>query len=176
MKNLKTNILVNTNYLTYFLTLSGIATFLPFFIHIQWITGPIINAILIIVLLLIDYKSALLVSVVPSFMALAGGLLPFFLAPLIPFIILGNILFVTSVRWFYENIKNDNKGYWLGVFIGAGLKYLLIFISALVLKQFILEIPFSIAITKLIGWAQFYTAVIGGIIAYGILKFIKKLD
>ena len=41
---------VSLRELALIIALAGLASFLPFFIHIQWLVGPIVNAILIIVL------------------------------------------------------------------------------------------------------------------------------
>jgi len=88
---------VNVWAIAQFLGLAGVATLLPFFIHLQWITGPVINAILILILFLVGIRSALVVCLIPSLMALAGGLLPAILAPVIPFIMISNVIFVLSI-------------------------------------------------------------------------------
>ncbi len=58
---------INTGSMATFLLLFGLAALLPFFIHIQWLTGPIMNAIFIIVLFLSGLRSAIIVAFVPSF-------------------------------------------------------------------------------------------------------------
>ena len=88
-----------------FIGLAAIATFLPFLIHIQWITGPVINALLILILFVAGIRAALLMCLVPSVMALAGGLLPAVLAPVVPFIMIGNVIFILSVDYFYRAAK-----------------------------------------------------------------------
>ena len=93
---------VNAQALTAFIGLAGIATALPFFIHLQWITGPIINAIFILVLFLVGIRSALVVALIPSLMALSGGLLPAILAPVVPFIMIGNAIYVLAIDRIYD--------------------------------------------------------------------------
>jgi len=63
------------------------ATFAPL-INIQWITGPIVNATILIAAATTGGVGAMLVGMVPSTIALAVGLLPSPLAPMVPFIIL----------------------------------------------------------------------------------------
>jgi len=164
---------VNSAWLARFLTLAGLAIFLPFFIHLPWITGPIVNAILILVLFLCGLRSALLVSCLPSFMALAGGLLPAVLAPALPFIIAGNIIFVFTIDWFYRRGRNDFNGYWRGVLGGAILKFVFLFFSVNILATFLIQAPIMPLVVKMLGWSQLATALAGGIIAWAILKFLK---
>jgi len=108
MKNLqeKVTTLVDTRVITKFLILGSTATVLPFLIHIQWFTGPIINAILILTLFLVGIRSAFVVCLVPSLMALSGGLLPAILAPIIPFIMISNVIFVLTICHSYS-WRND---------------------------------------------------------------------
>lgn len=167
---------VDLKWLARFLAFAGMATFLPFFIHLPWITGPIINAILILVLLLCGLRSAILVACLPSLMALSGGLLPVVLAPAVPYIIISNIIFIFSIDWFYKRAKSDFQGYWQGVFIGAGLKFVWLFLSISLVAQFFIATPVMAIIRQMFSWSQFVTAVAGGVIAWLVLKFLKRLN
>jgi len=119
MYYLKENALVRTNTvaLVNFLVLGSVATFLPFFIHVQWLTGPIVNAILILTLFLVGIRGALVVALIPSLMALAGGLIPGILAPVVPFIMISNVIFILVIEYFHGQAKNAFNGYFLGVFL-----------------------------------------------------------
>ena len=66
--NIKTNILINTNIKTIisFLFLAGLSILVPAFFHIQFITGPIINAILFLSVILLGRSNALLIGIIPS--------------------------------------------------------------------------------------------------------------
>lgn len=164
---------IDTRWLTRFLTLSGLAIFLPFFIHLPWITGPIINAILILALLLTGRRSALVIACLPSLMALASGLLPAVLAPAVPFIIISNFIFIMAVDWFYKRARTELKGYCLGVGTGAFLKFIFLFIGVNLLATFFITTPVISIIEKMLGWSQLITALAGGVIAFGVLKFLK---
>ncbi|MCK4891716.1 MAG: hypothetical protein KAS78_03550, partial [Candidatus Pacebacteria bacterium] len=50
---------VNTASVAQFAGLASMAIFLPYLIHIQWITGPIVNAILILTLLMFGFRNAI---------------------------------------------------------------------------------------------------------------------
>jgi len=171
----KTLVRVNAQALTRFLALAGIATILPFFIHLQWLTGPIVNAILIITLFLIGIRSALVLCLIPSMMALAGGLLPAILAPVAPFIMIGNVILVLTVDWHYNNFKDGLKGYWYGVFIGAGLKFAFLFASVNFISKLLIKQELAQKVAQMMSWTQFATAVTGGMIAWVVLKWLKRI-
>ncbi|MFH1522539.1 MAG: ECF transporter S component [Patescibacteria group bacterium] len=166
---------VNARAIAQFLGLASIATLLPFFIHLQWITGPIINAVLIITLFLVGIRSALVVCLVPSLMALSGGLLPAILAPAVPFIMISNVVLVLTVDWLYNNFKSENKGYWLGVLAGAGLKFVFLFTSVSFIVKLLLKQELAVKVVQIMSWPQFATAVVGGMIAWVVLKWLKRI-
>ncbi len=165
---------VNTIAVTKFLTLAGTATLLPFFIHIQWLTGPIINAILILTLFLVGIRSAIVVCLVPSLMALSGGLLPAVLAPVVPFIMISNVIFILSIDWFYNNFS-ELKGYWMGIVIGALFKFLFLFASVGYIGNLLIKKELTMKIAQMMSWPQFATAVIGGMLAFIFLKWLKRI-
>jgi len=165
---------VNVRTAVRFLGLASVATALPFLIHIQLLTGPIVNAILILLLFLVGIRAALLVALIPSMMALAGGLLPAVLAPVIPFIMISNVLFILTIDQFYKVVKDEQKGYWLGVILGAALKFIFLFASVGFITKLILKKELAGVVTQMMSWPQFATAVAGGVIAWVVLKWLKK--
>jgi len=165
---------VNTKALTSFLALAGVATVLPFFIHVQLLTGPIINAIFVLALFLVGIRSALVICLIPSLMALSGGLLPAILAPVTPFIMIGNAIFVLVIDWFYNKAKDSNQGYWLGVILGAALKFAFLFLSVSFITRLLIKQELAVKVAQMMSWPQFATAVMGGLIAWIILKRLKR--
>jgi len=166
---------VDTAAIANFLALAGVATFLPFLIHLQWITGPIVNALLILILFIVGIRSALLMCLVPSLMALAGGLLPAPLAPVVPFIMISNVIFVLSVDYFYRASKKQFNGFWIGVVVGGALKYLFIWFNANLIINLIMKKELAAAVVRIVSWPQFATALLGGAIAFVILKKLKRI-
>jgi len=177
MHYVKEQVLVRANAraIAQFLGLAGVATILPFYIHIQWITGPIINAIFILILFLIGIRSALVVCLVPSLMALSSGLLPAVLAPVVPFIMIGNVIFILSIDWLYNNIKSYEKGYWTGVIIGASLKFVFLFLSVSLISQLLIKQELATKVAQMMSWPQLATSIIGGMIAWVVLKWLKRI-
>ena len=166
---------VNTKAMVQFLGFASVATVLPFYIHLQWFTGPIVNAILIIVLFLVGIRSALVLCLIPSLMALSGGLLPAVLAPVVPFVMISNTILVLSVDWFCNNFKDNIRGYWLGLIVGAGLKFGFLFLSVSFIAKLLIKQELAVKVAQMMSWPQFATAVIGGMIAWVVLKWIKRI-
>ncbi len=152
--------------LIYFLILAGLITFAPLLGN-QFITGPIVNAILFIVTVLLGWQYGFLISFLPSFIALSTGLLPMVLLPVVSFIIVGNIILVTVFYFLKE------KNYWLGVFWGSFSKFVFLFIASYLLVDF-LNIPSQVAF--MLSWPQFFTAFLGGVLAFLFLSFYGKTN
>jgi hypothetical protein len=174
-QNAKSLTAVNVKALTSFVVLSGLAIFLPFFLHLQLVTGPIINAILIITLFLVGIRSAMVLALVPSLMALSGGLLPPILAPAVPFIMISNMIFVLTVDYIYQYFKDENKGYWLGIVAGAGLKFIFLLLSVNFISELLIKQELAVKVAQMMSWPQFATAVAGGLIAWVVLKWMKRI-
>ncbi len=166
---------VNVRVLTQFLFLAGVAIILPFLIHLQWLTGPIVNAILILVLFLVGIRSALVVAIVPSLMALAGGLLPAVLAPAVPFIMISNVIYILCLDRIYEAMKSVDRGYWLGVIVGSSIKFLFLFFSVNLISKLLIKQELMAKVAQMMSWTQLATAVTGGMIAWIVLKWLKRL-
>ena len=154
--------------------LASVAVFLPYLAPSQWITGPIVNAVLILTLLKFGLRNAISVAIAPSLVALSSGLLPVVLAPIVPFIIFGNMILILCVDWAYHSFKDKTKGYWTGVIVGATLKFLFLFLSINIISGLLIKQELVAKVAQMMSWPQFYTAVIGGVIAWGVLKGSKK--
>ena len=169
MRNTITATLTKAQTLTMVKSLAmlGIVAFLPMFIHIQWLTGPIVNAVLIITVLMVGVREALLLALVPSSVALAFGLLPTPLAPMVPFIMMSNAILV----WIFDLLKDHN--YWLAVGVAAIFKFTWLYsIVHLLMKSFLAETLLA-NLAVMMSWPQLVTVLIGGVLAWGFLKFLK---
>jgi len=134
----------------------------------QLITGSIVNAMLLISTMTLGLSSALLLSFLPSIISLFVGTLPVVLFPMIPFIVLGNMIFV------YLFSKLMEKNYWLGAVSGSLLKFALLFISSNLIIQFFIKQTVASKIAVMMSWPQLITALIGSAIAFTIYKVIKR--
>ncbi|PIT88061.1 MAG: iron hydrogenase [Candidatus Magasanikbacteria bacterium CG10_big_fil_rev_8_21_14_0_10_36_32] len=151
-----------------FLLILGGLMVVPMFPN-QLFSGPLVNALLFIVTVFLGLRSGIILSFVPSLMALFGGLLPAIMAPFIPFIIISNIIMV--VLFHYVRRKN----YWLGVGAGGVVKFLFLTVSIQLYFQLFLNKPITQAIVTMMSWNQLYSALMGGVIAFVFLKFVKRI-
>lgn len=143
-----------------FLAMLGILAIAPMFPW-QQITGPIVNAILFIAVMLVGVHYGIVLALVPSVIALTTGFLILPLAPMVPFIMIANCILVVTFNYFKD------KNYWTGVVVASVFKFLFLYaISSLIISG-----PISL----MMSWPQLFTALAGGVIAYGFLKFIKRI-
>ena len=158
-----------------FLSIAGLLVLLPFLIHIQWLTGPIVNALLILMLFLVGKREAFIACFIPSLAALAGGLLPYVVAPYVPLIMIGNLLYVIAIDEANTRVKEEAKGYWYGVLAGSLAKFAFLFVSFLAISSLVLKGQLAVFVAQMMSWAQLYTALLGGIIAWVILKWMRRI-
>lgn len=156
-----------TMELTKLLVLIGLASLAPIIsFHNQFISGPIVNAILFIAVYMIGFNRAVLVGLVPSLFALLTGLLPFVLGPVIPFIMLGNIL----LMYVFDKLKYKN--YWLAMVSASLAKFILLWVSGWIMINFLVKKELASVIINMVGYYQLVTALIGGILAWLFLRFV----
>jgi len=161
---------ININTLAKSAVLLSVAFFAPMVFHIQWVTGPIVNATLFLAVALVGGRNALLIGIIPSVAALSTGLLPAPLVPMVPFIMISNAILITIFDWLKES------GYWRGVIVAASVKFLFLYFSAAAVMNLIFREDLAIKISQMLSWPQFFTAVLGGMIAWMILSGLNYRD
>lgn len=152
---------------TVFAVLVGVATMAPV-MHYQPVTGPLVNATLFIAAAYLGPQTAILVGLFPSLIALSLGLLPPVLAPMIPFIMFGNAILIITAT--YMNGKN----YWLKVALASSLKFLFLFGTSFIVVNYLVESQVAQNIALLMSWPQLLTALAGGVIAFPVIKLMKR--
>ncbi len=149
-----------------FTSLLSAAIFLPSIIHQQAITGPLVNAILLIAVMVLNPSSALMIGLIPSVVALSRGLLPLPLAPMVPFIMLSNSIYIFTFSKLYT------KSYLLAVIAAASFKFgLLNGVSQWILPS-LLPNKFLTKASLMMSWPQLVTALAGGFIAWLVVRVI----
>ncbi len=149
-----------------FIVLLAIVFFVPLSGN-QLITGPLINAALFVSAFIFGVRGAIIIAVIPSIMALSTEILPSVMAPMIPFIIIGNIVLVTV----FVKLK---KNYWIAVISASIAKSILLYTTSWFLFNIFLSGETAIKFVAIMGWPQLGTALAGGAIAHIFLKNIKK--
>jgi len=165
---------INAKQLMWIIVLGGVASFLPFVLQNQFITGTVVNAVFVLSLFMFGFRSTIFIALAPSLMALSGGLLPVVLAPIVPFIMVSNIIFIFSISIFQKYDLSLGKQYWQGVIIGAFLKFLFLFFSVNFIFGILIKQDLVAKVSQMMSWMQFVTAVLGGVIAWSILAVYKE--
>jgi riboflavin transporter len=168
MEQVKTINKIDTVFLVKTFILTSILIFAPLLKN-QMITGTIVNCVLFMSVILLGRNAALSLCVIPSIISLFSGLLSIIMAPIIPFIMISNMILVLS----FDFLK---KNQYLAVILSALFKFVFLFlISSFVIKMF--SIGQKVAV--MFSYPQFFTALAGGVLAILILKIIsnnKKYD
>jgi hypothetical protein len=151
-----------------FALLVAIATVAPLFSN-QFITGPIVNATLIVATVLLGTSNGVLVGLFPSTIALGIGLLNPVLAPLVPFIIAANAIFVVV----FHALRGRN--YWLAVAVGAVLKAALLFGASFIVANMITSPAIAANLAQMMSWPQLVTAFAGGVLAFAYLRIVNPV-
>jgi hypothetical protein len=66
------------------------------------------------------------------------------------------------------------KNYWLGITVSGFLKFLFLFGTSSIVVSLLLKKEIAAKVAAMMSWPQLFTAMAGGVIAYFILKSIKK--
>ena len=144
----------------------------------QFITGSIVNLMLIIAVMTCGLPTGLTVSIFTPIIPTLLGFGP--LWPIVPFIAAGNMALVTV--WFFISnfeILNTHIIRAIALVAGAAAKFIVLYLGVVKLAlPYILglpeESPAFIAMSFMFSWPQFITASIGGICAIFLLPQLLK--
>jgi len=146
----------------------AIVIVVPALVHVQWYSGPVINAVLIMACVLVGPMEAMLLGLIPSTVALSSGLLPLPLAPMVPFIMMANAIFIAFFAYTYKT------NYWLALLLAAILKFGFLALTVKFVMSAMLADSLVQRLAVMMSWPQLVTALLGGVIAFAILKFLEK--
>ncbi len=158
----------NLYFLSTFVLMIGSAVVAPLLGH-QALTGVVVNATLFLATGILGLSSGILVSLVPSLIALATGLLPPVLAPMVAFIMAGNVLLVLTFNFFKD------RNYWLGMILASVLKFSFLLGTSSIVISLLLKKEIASQVAMIMSWSQLVTALGGGYLAFFLLKKIKKV-
>ena len=124
----------------------------------QEITGPLVNAMLLLAVGAVGIPSAMALGALPSLVAIGRGTHPVALLPMVPFIVLGNAAFVGV----FGMLRGRN--YALASGAASVVKLAVLSLTAM----YVVNLPGPLA--AMMGLPQLYTALAGAVIAYGAEK------
>lgn len=145
---------------------TGAAAVAPLFGQ-QLVTGTIVNAALFLAVMLAGFRAAAAVAVVPSLIALAAGTLPAALAAMVPYIMASNI----ALAGIFALLRRF--GYWAAAGVAVLAKFGILALSATIILSAITKGSIGAALASMMGWPQLITAIMGGVVAYGINLKLK---
>ncbi len=170
-ENILARVMIKESFFAYaikFTILLGLAVAAPF-LHFQAITGTIVNATLIMAVVILGRKEAVMIGIFPSIISIIPGLLVPAVVPLIPFIILSNIILVFVFSFI------GKESYWKGIIFGSVAKFAFLSIFGIVLVKIFEWNSLAKIIAMMFSWQQLLTALSGGVVAYATLKVLKKI-
>lgn len=145
----------------------------------QPITGPLINAILILSVLLIGPKHATAIGILTPVAALIRGHLPPVLAAMIPFIAFANAVYILL---FYALIRNQPKEVCTlryirpiaGITLASLVKYVILMLTVQKLLPLIVgqDIPEKLMVMMM--FPQLVTALVGGVLALLLNQYLVR--
>ena len=103
-ENALTQSKVSTKVLV-FAILLGVSVAVPYLKN-QLVTGSIVNATLFLAVVTLGLREAIMIGLIPSLISISVGLLPIVLAPMLPFIMLGNATLVSIFDLFPKKYQN----------------------------------------------------------------------
>lgn len=130
----------------------------------QPITGPGVNALLLLAALIVGPWYAMAIGALTPVVAFARGILAAPLAPMIPFIALGNAVMIGLFSLFFSRRRAG-----LGVAVAAIAKFALL----ATVVRFVVDVPQPIAV--MMQWPQLITALAGGYLVLGGAELFKAL-
>ena len=156
---------IDALFLAKVFVLASILVFAPLLKN-QIITGPLVNFILFISVVLLGRNTALSLCVFPSIISLLTGFLSIIMAPVIPFVIVSNMILVLV----FDRLR---KNQYLAVLSSAMIKFLFLWgTSSFVVSMF--TKPVAQKVSVMFSYPQFFTALAGGALAILVLKIINN--
>ena len=174
----------NLTYITYFSIYFALTLVIQMLGFPQPITGPLINMMLFLAVMHLGPGAGVLLGIFTPLVALWRGELPIFLAPMVPFIMIGNALLVlgfylatTKLRLWRQragrNWRLARAG--VGIVSGALLKFVFFLLGiGLVMPLMIKDPAIQKVASTMLSFAQLITATIGGVLALVVLHFLQK--
>lgn len=138
----------------------------------QPIVGPLVNMMLILTVITVSGYSGIAIGTVTPILAFMVGIMV--LVPLIPVIVIGNILYVVSYLFIRKVLKIKFYDY-IAVIPAALIKFGFLFLSVNQIVPLFVG-PLKPPVIAAFSLPQLYTALIGGFLAVFISQFLKGTE
>jgi len=143
----------------------------------QYVTGPLVNLILILSVMLCGLSSGLTIAVISPILAHFIAIGP--PLPIVPFIMLGNTVFVLA--WALIGKKTFvNKPFTriITLITAAVCKFIALYFSVvhIAVPFFLSNHPKASALSAMFSFPQLFTALAGGVLAVILLPALEKIE
>lgn len=140
----------------------------------QPLVGPLVNMVLFMTVLYVNVPSAVIVGVITPVVAFVLGIMGLF--PLVPIVAIGNALLTVMFGFMIQLLMKYNWKNYVAIVVAAIFKFIFLFTAARYLLPLMIGKAAPPPILAAFGVSQLYTALIGGIIAVVLYRFlpIKK--
>lgn len=146
-------------FIVYGAVLLALASVFPMFRLPQYITGTVVNFVLLIAVYVLGTIGGVTIGCLTPWIALMSGQMPFAYMP--PFIMVGNALYAIS---FGLLRKFKMPGMVLGILIGAVIKFLWLASSV----RYLVKAPQKLI--QMMTLPQLITALLGGLLAFIVIN------
>ncbi len=143
----------------------------------QWVTGPLVNALLVLTALRLGVGQAMILGMVTPLGAALRGVLPLPLVVMIPFIALGNAV----LAGVFSGLRRTNEWLALGAAAVAKFAWLFASVTVLVARPLTLSLAGATqsvllpeAMINMMRWPQLATALAGGVLALSVDGLVRR--
>ncbi|MBN2412284.1 ECF transporter S component [candidate division KSB1 bacterium] len=173
-----------TNYITRLVILISLTLIIEMIGLPQPVTGPLVNMMLILTSLLLNITGGVIMGCITPLAAVIRGQLPPFLLPMVPFVVIGNVLLVVAFGFFknilkYQKLTHTNPFYsvadWTGLICGAFIKFIWLYFSATIILPVMLHKNLPGEAIALMTTPQLVTALTGGAFALFMASLLKRI-
>jgi hypothetical protein len=146
----------------------------------QPVTGTLVNFMLFVAVQILGIPAAVILGSLTPWVALLIGQLPSPLAPMIPFIMIGNAILVLSFAAFFirsrsKSLRAGNLKKLFFILFAAVLKFLFLAVSVVFILPVILGITFGSQIAYLMTLPQLLTALSGGVLSVFFISLLSRI-
>lgn len=171
---------MNTRWLTRTAVILALAISIQLFRLPQPVTGPAINALLLLAAMLVGPGSAVLIGCITPVIAILVGITPPVMLPMVPVIMLANATLVLVFYWTAEKPGEVPYTYTISLRSTAAVaaaalsKFVLFYIATTYVLNW-LQIKLPAAAVAVFGIPQLYTALAGGALALILVRYLSHL-
>ncbi len=137
----------------------------------QPITGSFVNAALFLSAVFFGFrKESFAIAIVPSLVAISTGQLPMVFAPLVPFIMAGNLLLVFLAD---RGFRKGSSSVVIAVSAAFAKAALLFVVGGTLSLTLFRGTQLAGTVFTMFGWLQLATALVGATIAFSIVRILR---